>query len=67
MLPFENPTMPSELQKSKMSAKVIHLVFTMVALSLNIAITKTDRSFDEFLKSDHTNNWAVLVRVKLKH
>ncbi|XP_015758592.1 PREDICTED: GPI-anchor transamidase-like [Acropora digitifera] len=53
--------MPSELQKSKMSAKVIHLVFTMVALSLNIAITKTDRSFDEFLKSDHTNNWAVLV------
>lgn len=36
----------------------------MIALLFQSMPAKTEKSFDKFLKSDHTNNWAVLVREK---
>ncbi|XP_068687666.1 GPI-anchor transamidase-like [Montipora foliosa] len=44
-----------------MASKVMVLVCTIVALSLHLTTTKTEMYSGDFLKSDHANNWAVLV------
>lgn len=37
------------------------LVVFYITVFFNSVPAKTEKSFDRFLKSDHTNNWAVLV------
>ncbi|KAL9988391.1 hypothetical protein ACROYT_G002829 [Oculina patagonica] len=44
-----------------MAAKLALLVISVLTLFSHLVPAKTDKSFDKFLKSDHTNNWAVLV------
>ena len=39
------------------------LLLLVVTLFSQLVPAKADKSFDNFLKSDHTNNWAVLVRI----
>lgn len=58
------PSMPCGLLVIKMAAKLALLVFLVVTLFSHLVPAKTEKSFDNFLKSDHTNNWAVLVRIK---
>ena len=59
------PTKPCRFLKNKMAAKsALLLLVIIVALFFHFVPAKTEKSFDRFLKSDHTNNWAVLVRIK---
>ena len=43
-------------------AASLPLLLLVVTLFSQLVPAKADKSFDNFLKSDHTNNWAVLVR-----
>ena len=45
-----------------MAARLL-LLPLIVALFSQLVPAKADKSFDNFLKSNHTNNWAVLVRI----
>lgn len=47
-----------------MAARLSFLVLLYLAVFSQFIAAQTGRSFDKFLKSDHTNNWAVLVRGK---
>lgn len=44
-----------------MAARLSFLVLLYLAVFSQFIAAQTGRSFDKFLKSDHTNNWAVLV------
>lgn len=58
------PRMTCRPLKLKMAAKLALLVPLALALFSHFVAAQTGKSFDKFLKSDHTNNWAVLVRTK---
>ena len=45
-----------------MAARLLLLLLVLTLFS-HLVPAKADKSFDNFLKSDHTNNWAVLVRI----
>jgi len=48
-----------------MAARLL-LLPLVVTLFSQLVPAKEGKSFDNFLKSDHTNNWAVLVRMHQK-
>ena len=58
---IEIPMKPFGICKTKMAAKCV-LLTVVIALLFQSMPAKMEKSFDKFLKSDHTNNWAVLVR-----
>jgi len=58
---IELPMKPFGIRKTKMAAKCV-LLTVVIALLFQSMPAKMEKSFDKFLKSDHTNNWAVLVR-----
>ena len=60
---IELPMKPFGIRKPKMAAKFV-LLTVVIALLFQSMPAKMEKSFDKFLKSDHTNNWAVLVREK---
>ena len=60
---LELPMKPFGIRKTKMAAKFV-LLTVVIALLFQSMPAKMEKSFDKFLKSDHTNNWAVLVREK---
>ena len=62
---IELPMKPFGIRKTKMAAKFV-LLTVVIALLFQSMPAKMEKSFDKFLKSDHTNNWAVLVREKNK-
>lgn len=61
------PVMPCRFIETKMAANSAQLMIVVVCLFFQFVPANTEDSFDRFLKSDHTNNWAVLVRTKRKH
>ena len=54
--------MPRRVLQAEMAAR-LPLLLLVVTLFSQLVPVKADKSFDNFLKSDHTNNWAVLVRI----
>ena len=56
------PMMICKRVKANMAANWILLVLhALIVVPLSFAAAKRGKPLEKFLKSDHTNNWAVLV------